>query len=822
MEASKVYPPNDVKLRKSAKYLANIRSCFIKKSEQDIEREQSLVEQWVNLTEERNAVLVPAPGSGIPGAPADWNPPSGMEPHIPVLFLDLNADDLSASNSGPELDYPVAGLHSILPKEHGTKFYNLPLVRHLNQEVGAVATWDSSVHDSQHLNKITESNERVYMILKTTVRLSHPAPMDLVLRKRLSLNIFKRQSLTERIRKRISRSDWLTQTGVTYEVVSNIPKASEELEERESLAQIAASGEEASLVDGETYIEKYTRGVSAVEGILTLDRMRQNVAVKELLQNQGYSPAMASNSMRKTASVPNFSQMMSSFESMGNVARSESVADLNAELTLLTLAGSRTPRTEPVDLNSKSFGIASPSSKLGFRMETLHEEKPRGEARLSSHTEEEEEEEEREGDVVNCTSAVTKPLSLSRTLDSLSDFNTAKVTTPSTFSSGYGSEAVSSSNLTNDDTLSIKSISDDTPDQNTRPISASQSFETKSLAQNLQEDKTQRHDRRKSSSELPETFNTIAFNDKKHEKAKDVLKSDDTSKVATEKPEFRGEERQNPFNKNFTIPNYSNDKLTNHSDKLTNHSEKLTNHSIEKVTNHPNGKPSDPPIVDNEDTLPSVTITEDLKCKTLPEDMKSSMSSSLTISSDMASSSLTVSSEMDSCSDLDKRSSSSSLSSHDENKVVRRKSSTRRSSQSRASYPMSGDQSFDDVTLPEWVCIGESVLIRPYNSSGVIAYIGPTEFAAGTWVGVELDAPTGKNDGTVQGTRYFESRPKHGIFVRADKLIQDRRGRAMRSGGTGAMRRSTSRGDGLNRSRSRSEGLSSVGTRNSTSARGVK
>lgn len=58
------------------------------------------------------------------------------------------------------------------------------------------------------------------------------------------------------------------------------------------------------------FAEKYTRGVSAVEGILTLDRMRQNVAVKELLQNQGYSPAMASNSMRKTASVPNFSQVI--------------------------------------------------------------------------------------------------------------------------------------------------------------------------------------------------------------------------------------------------------------------------------------------------------------------------------------------------------------------------------------------------------------------------------------------------------------------------------------------------------------------------------
>lgn len=62
----------------------------VDKTEQDMEREQSLVDQWVSLTEERNAVLVPAAGSGIPGAPADWTPPAGMEPHIPVLFLDLN------------------------------------------------------------------------------------------------------------------------------------------------------------------------------------------------------------------------------------------------------------------------------------------------------------------------------------------------------------------------------------------------------------------------------------------------------------------------------------------------------------------------------------------------------------------------------------------------------------------------------------------------------------------------------------------------------------------------------------------------------------
>lgn len=46
---------------------------------------------------------------------------------------------------------------------------------------------------------------------------------------------------------------------------------------------------------------------------------------------------------------------------MGNVARSESVTDLNAELSMLTFAGARTPRTDPVDLNGKAFGIGNVS-----------------------------------------------------------------------------------------------------------------------------------------------------------------------------------------------------------------------------------------------------------------------------------------------------------------------------------------------------------------------------------------------------------------------------------------------------------------------------
>jgi kinesin family protein 13 len=176
------------------------------------------------------------------------------------------ADDLSTQNSAEELT--VAGINSILPKEHGNKFYNLQILQHLDKDICAICSWDSSIHDSQALNRITEGNERVYLILKTTVRLSHPATMDLVLRKRLAINIFKRQSITDRLKifnRIVGKTDNTNHTGVTYEVVSNIPKASEELEERESLAQIAATGEESSASDGETYIGELKKSMVFVQ-----------------------------------------------------------------------------------------------------------------------------------------------------------------------------------------------------------------------------------------------------------------------------------------------------------------------------------------------------------------------------------------------------------------------------------------------------------------------------------------------------------------------------------------------------------------------------
>uniref|UniRef100_A0A8C9UPL4 Kinesin family member 13B n=1 Tax=Spermophilus dauricus TaxID=99837 RepID=A0A8C9UPL4_SPEDA len=273
------------------------------KTEDDADREAQLLEMRLTLTEERNAVMVPSAGSGIPGAPAEWTPVPGMEAHIPVIFLDLNADDFSSQDN---LDDPEAGgWDATLTGEEEDEFFELQVVKHHDGEVKAEASWDSAVHSCPQLSKGTPTDERLFLIVRVTVQLSHPADMQLVLRKRICVHVHGRQGFAQSLLKKMSHRSSIPGCGVTFEIVSNIPEEAQGVEEREALARMAANVENPASADSEAYIEKYLRSVLAVENLLTLDRLRQEVAVKEQLTGKG-------KLSRRSISSPNVNRLSGS------------------------------------------------------------------------------------------------------------------------------------------------------------------------------------------------------------------------------------------------------------------------------------------------------------------------------------------------------------------------------------------------------------------------------------------------------------------------------------------------------------------------------
>ncbi|PAV68258.1 hypothetical protein WR25_11021 [Diploscapter pachys] len=56
------------------------------------------------------------------------------------------------------------------------------------------------------------------------------------------------------------------------------------------------------------------------------------------------------------------------------------------------------------------------------------------------------------------------------------------------------------------------------------------------------------------------------------------------------------------------------------------------------------------------------------------------------------------------------------------------------------------------------------------NGKGRVVFCGEAQFADGVWVGVILDEPKGKNNGTVKDVKYFECEPNYGLFIRPNQL----------------------------------------------------
>lgn len=64
------------------------------------------------------------------------------------------------------------------------------------------------------------------------------------------------------------------------------------------------------------------------------------------------------------------------------------------------------------------------------------------------------------------------------------------------------------------------------------------------------------------------------------------------------------------------------------------------------------------------------------------------------------------------------------------------------------------------------VIASERLMLDRGAQLATVKFVGETAFAAGVWVGVALHNPVGKNDGRVDGMRYFDCQPECGLFLR--------------------------------------------------------
>ena len=64
--------------------------------------------------------------------------------------------------------------------------------------------------------------------------------------------------------------------------------------------------------------------------------------------------------------------------------------------------------------------------------------------------------------------------------------------------------------------------------------------------------------------------------------------------------------------------------------------------------------------------------------------------------------------------------------------------------------------------------VGDRVLVS--GKPGLLAFLGNTQFAKGTWAGIILDSFDGKNNGSVNDVQYFKCEPSRGLFARPEKI----------------------------------------------------
>ncbi|XP_017551180.1 kinesin-like protein KIF13B isoform X3 [Pygocentrus nattereri] len=819
------------------------------KSEDDVERESQFLECRLTLTEERNAVLVPSAGSGIPGSPAQWVPVPGMETHIPVLFLDLSADDFYDGVSVP----PAGGLDAVLSGEDDDDFFELQIVKHRDTAVKAEASWDCTMHECAELSRGGGPEQRVYLTVRVVVVLSHPAQMQLVLRKRICVNLTARQGFAKSLLKRISQRSTIPGCGVTFEVVSNIPGDMQGPEDTEMLAKLAASAEKPA-EDSEAAIEKYLHSVLAVENILTLDRLRQEVTVKEQLANKG-------KNRRRCLSSPNVHRLSGSKQDLSfnhepgvNKGVWEKHQDISAAHPSIKSTSSHSELSQSQNPEPGLSGLAasyfSPVKALVTPMPKM----------LKSLFPKKEEKKDLSAPPVLQQQNVPRIIVQSASLeDNLStpklapeDNSAAKFTPENMETAVFSALSSSSHEEQSSATVQVTEVSDvrteRTPDIQT-PVTESQTedlpvfVEVSTHVQSETENITYSpvssassgyistsistatlSEALVSNTDLPCEFSLESPEPQETPETADEMEPEKGSDAAVEisiTPQHGAEqvslkEEQSEIAKmpDQAIPKFIPQESTTipiltSAEKTTTSPSEITSSSLSDLeasahttdfipSEEPQQKPASSPstsIAPPSNHPASQAHLADSPASAPEADAQTRATKSLAqIKTPSPNPEVSPPPTPSVKQEQPVQPLRSQTSASNPFKIQKVKASGLKSFKGiiheveeeevkETIDPLSGlsdplekleilsdtEELHEEGPIPDWLKEDEYVTVGN-NKNGTVRYVGPTDFADGIWVGVELDVPAGKNDGSVGGRYYFHCNPGYGVLVRPDRV----------------------------------------------------
>uniref|UniRef100_A0A672SD49 Kinesin-like protein KIF13B n=1 Tax=Sinocyclocheilus grahami TaxID=75366 RepID=A0A672SD49_SINGR len=691
------------------------------KSEEDVESESQLLECRLTLTEERNAVLVPSAGSGIPGAPAEWVPVPGMETHIPVIFLDLSADDFHDHLSAPL----AGGLDAALDREDKDDFMDLQIVKHYENEVKAEASWDCTVHDSPELNRATGPDQRIYLSVRTIVLLSHPAQMQLVLRKRICVNLTGRQGFAQSLLRRMSHRSSVHSCGVAFEIVSNIPGDIQRFEDREMLARLAASTDNPG-AESEAAIEKYLRSVLAVDNILTLDRLRQEVSVREHLTDKGKIP-------KRCLSSPNVHRVViclcSSVFALFMLCTFffTHVASLLISPLLFfcpsIFLSSAAPQTRvSAGLSGFAASYFSPVKALVSPVPKMFKTLEFPPLSVSPELKE-----SLPPTVPSEIKEVSPPAPIEVEDPKQSPIGDSTHSSISDVSSGYISTSVS-----------IMTLSECAVSNVDRPLLDSTEAKIDSTSKKT-EPKTE--------------FVPISNMSREHQSKLEPADLELGEQTPTESQTSEEHGQVSPLDA-------SPQKILSVSDSLpqeTSEASVSSSCSAASVPSMPLAPPvaskaSDPsvPVKTAKPSAPAQQSRPEQNVKPTPPTSNPFQIHRVKTSG--------------------LKSFKGILPEEEEEGKTKHNNFSSALSESQERLEILSD-SEESLETPDWLKEGEYVTVGT-NKTGTVRYVGPTDFAKGVWVGVELDVPAGKNDGSVGGRHYFHCNPGYGVLVRPNRVVK--------------------------------------------------